>query len=291
MAQKLGFVGYGAMASRMGKRLADAGWEVLAFAPGHEPGEDAHDIRYLKTAAALAAEVHTILVSVPDDAALDQAASGEDGFLAGARSGSLLIDVSSVSPSASIALSRRGAAQELAVLDAPVSGSTPEAEQGKLVVLVGGAAADVERAQPIFSVIGARTVHAGAAGQGSTLKLVVNGIMGAGLAALAEAIGYGLAAGLDRDVLYGALDGAAILSPHHTRKLNAARDADFAPQFPTALMDKDMGLLLADANAAGMPAPTLAAAAQSLTLSHPAHDGDDYSALIGVMEHLAAKRR
>ena len=289
--QSLGFAGYGAMASRMGRRLADAGYEILAFAPGHDAGERSHEVRYVGSAAALAAEVDTILVSLPDDAALEQVTSGPDGILAGARSGALLIDLSSVSPGASIRLARIGGERGLRVLDAPVSGSTPEAESGTLVVLVGGAAEDFKRAQPVFSVIGSKAVHVGGSGQGSTLKLVINGIMGAGLAALAEAVGTGIAAGLDRDVLFDTLDGLAVLSPHHTRKLKTARIGDFEPQFPTALMHKDLALLLAEAARVGMPVPAIAATAQAVGLSRPEHDHDDYSALIGVMERLAARRR
>ena len=289
--ETLGFIGYGAMASRMGTRLAAAGYTILAYAPDHDGGEAADGVRYVETAQALAADADIVLISVPNDDALEQATTGPHGAIAGARQGTLLIDLSSVSPGASARFAEAGAKAGLAVLDAPVSGSTPEAEAGTLLVLVGGDAADFERAAPIFSVIGSKAVHVGPAGQGSIIKLVINGIMGAGMTALAEAVGYGTAAGLDRDVLYQTLDGAAVISPHHKRKLAAARDGDFAPQFPTALMHKDLALLLDETASAGLPVPCIAGATQTLALSRPAHDKDDYSALIGVMERLAAKRR
>ena len=293
--QKLGFVGYGAMASRMGARLADAGYDILAHVPAPPSAGDRHGVRYLDSAQALAAEADTVLVSVPDDASLAQAMYGPHGAIAGARPGGLVINLSSVSPGASLRLAEAGAEAGLAVLDAPVSGSTPEAEAGKLIVLVGGDAADFARARPIFSVIGSKAIHVGPAGQGSIIKLVVNGIMGAGMVALAETIGYGLAAGLDRDRLFETLDGLAVISPHHRRKLQHARVGDDAPEFPTRLMHKDIGLLVTEAATVGLPVAAIAGVSQSLALSPPENDDRDYSALVGVMAHLgeslAARRR
>ena len=279
------------MASRMGKRLAEAGYEIMAHTPSGKEGEGQPEVRMLDSARALAAAADIILVSVPNDAALEEAMYGPEATLAGARSGGLLINLSSVSPGAALRLAEAGGEKGVAVLDAPVSGSTPEAEAGKLIVLVGGDAADFARAEPIFSVIGSKAIHVGPSGQGSIIKLVINGIMGAGLAALAESIGYGLAAGLDRDVLFETLDGVAVISPHHKRKLEAARTGDFAPQFPTSLMHKDIALLLTETAAIGLPVPTIAGATQSLALARPEHDHSDYSALIAVMENLAATRR
>ena len=285
--QVVGFVGYGAMASRMAQHIRDAGYEVVAYTPSAKGGHAPDGAKLLESARALAEASDIVMVSVPNDAALDVSSYGEQGILAGMRTGGLLINTSSVSPDASRRLAKAGTAQGVAVLDAPVSGSTPEAEAGALVVLVGGEVADVERARPILDAIGKTTVHAGAAGQGSVLKLVVNGIMGAGMTALAEAVGYGLVAGLDREMLLGALDGLAVISPHHKRKLKAASSGNISPQFPTALMHKDMGLLLADGAIHSVPLPTIAAATQLLALTKQHHAKDDYSAVLPVAEALA----
>ena len=288
---KLGFVGYGAMASRMGRRLAEAGYIILAYTPTTRAGETRDGVLGFDSARSLAAACDTVMVSLPNDAALEQAMHGDQGALAGAHPGSLLINLSSVSPGASLRLAKAGQDAGLAVLDAPVSGSTPEAEAGKLIVLVGGESADFARAEPILSVIGAKVIHVGPSGQGSIIKLVINGIMGAGLVALAEAVGYGLAAGLDRDRLFETLDQVAVISPHHKRKLDSARTGNFEPQFPTGMMHKDIGLLLAETVAIGLPVASIAGASQTLGLSRPENDKADYSALIAVMESLAARRR
>lgn len=283
---KLGFIGFGAMAQRMAARLTAAGYDVVANDRSHDGGT-VHGTRMIATAAELAGAVDVVLVSVPADEALEAVADGPHNLFEGLRRGGLLIDLSSVSPQASRALDQRGRTAGVRVIDAPVSGSTPEAEKGELVVLVGGDDADVEAARPILEVIGKKVVHVGPAGTGSTMKLVINGVMGAAMAALAEAIALGLGAGLDRTLLFETLSGLAVVSPHHVRKLEAAADGDFAPQFPTRLMLKDMRLALDDAARLGVMVPTLAAATQLFAQSSRRHDDDDYSAVVETAERLA----
>ncbi|GBQ29246.1 NAD(P)-dependent oxidoreductase [Gluconacetobacter azotocaptans] len=282
----LGFVGFGAMASRMGHNLVAAGYQIAAFTPSGKGGDGS--VRFLPTPRALAEASDTVIACVPDDEALAASMYGDDGALAGMKAGALLINTSSVSPEASQHLAAAARARGITALDAPVSGSTPEAESGALVVLVGGEAADVARAQPIFDVIGKATLHAGPSGSGSKLKLIVNGIMGAGLAAVAEGVTYGLAAGLDRDLLFNALDSVAVISPHHKRKLKAAHVGDFSPQFPTRLMQKDMRLLMTDAARTEAALPTMAATTQLLSLTRRLHPDEDYSSLFAVMEATVA---
>lgn len=283
----VGFIGFGAMASRMGRNLQAAGYQIVAYTPSGKGGDGT--TRFLPSPRLLAeASGGTVILCVPDDEALAEAAYGPDGALAGMTAGTLLINTSSVSPEASLALAAAAGERGIAALDAPVSGSTPEAEAGALVILVGGDAQTVARAQPIFDIIGKTTIHAGPAGSGSKLKLVINGIMGVGLAAVAEGVCYGLAAGLDRDMLFTALDSVAVISPHHKRKLKAAQAGDFRPQFPTRLMQKDMRLLLDAAARVAAPVPTMAATTQLLSLTRRLHPNDDYSALFAVLESSVA---
>lgn len=225
---------------------------------------------------------------MPDDEALAASMYGPQGVLAGIKADSLLLNSSSVSPEAADALQKAGQEKNICVIDCPVSGSTPEAESANLVILAGGNDAAIARAQPIFDKIGRITIHAGPSGSGARLKLVINGIMGAGLAAVAEGIAYGLAAGLDRSMLFDALDEMAVISPHHKRKIKMAKAGDFSPQFPARLMQKDMRLLMDAAARLAVPAPTLAAVTQQLSLARRAAEDADYSVLIGVMEKIVA---
>lgn len=283
---RIGFVGFGAMASRMGKHLREAGYHISAYTPsGRSPDPE---VSMLPTPRALAEQCDVVMACVPDDEALDASMYGTDGALAGMKSGSMLLNTSSVSPEAMATLLAAGKAHGVTVLDAPVSGSTPEADAAALVILVGGSAGDVASAAPVFDRIGKLTIHAGPSGSGARLKLVINGIMGAGLSTLAEAVAYGLAAGLDRTMLFDALDQVAVISPHHKRKLKAAKEGNFAPQFPARLMQKDMRLLLDAAAREAVPVPTLSAAAQQLSLTRRSSPNEDYSSLIRVMERLVA---
>ncbi|NHO31587.1 NAD(P)-dependent oxidoreductase [Acetobacter fallax] len=285
-APKIGFIGFGAMASRMGAHLTKAGYAVTAYTPTGK--SSAPSVRMIDSPRHLAQQTETVIVCVPDDEALAASMYGENGTLAGMKSGAMLINTSSVSPEATAELAAAGEKAGITVLDAPVSGSTPEAEAGTLVILVGGATDDVAKAQPIFDAIGKITIHAGPAGSGARLKLVINGIMGAGLTALAETVAYGLAAGLDRTMLFDALDQVAVISPHHKRKLKAAKNGNFAPQFPGRLMQKDMRLLLDAAAREAVPVPTIAATTQMLSLGRRQYPNEDYSALIGIMEKIVA---
>ena len=285
-APLIGFIGFGAMASRMGANLARAGYRIAAYTPSGKGGEG--NTRFLPSARALAAEADIVLVSVPDDEALAKTLHGPEGVLTGMKPGSVLINTSTIAPETAEALDTEGTARGLHVIDAPVAGSTPEAEAGNLIVLAGGTADAISRAQKVFDTIGRLTIHAGPAGCGTKLKLVINGIMGSTLAVVAEGVAYGLAAGLDRSMLFDALDEVPVISPHHKRKLKAAKAGDFSPQFPARLMQKDMRLLLTSAARQTAPLPAMAAATQSLSLTRRRHPDEDYSALFAVMESLVA---
>lgn len=281
---KIGFIGYGAMAQRMGANLRRAGYSVVAFAPSG--GKD--ETEMLPSPRAIAEAADVIILCVPNDAAENQSLQGENGMLAGISAGKLVLDTSTVSPEQALALAKIAAENGFVVLDAPMSGSTPEAETGDLVMLVGGDAETVERAKPILDVVGKLTIHAGPAGSAARLKLVVNGVMGATLNVIAEGVSYGLKAGIDRDVLFDTLQQVAVVSPHHKRKLKMGQDKSFPSQFPTRLMSKDMGLLIDAGRNVGAFMPAMAIADQALGLSNRQHADEDYSALIGAMEHSVA---
>ena len=172
-------------------------------------------------------------------------------------------------------------------METPVSGSTPEAESGQLVVLAGGEAADVAAAKGILNVIGRKTVHAGPVGTGLVMKLVINGVMALGTAALAETLAYGVKAGADRDTLIDTLQDLILVSEHHRRKLEMAKHSSYPAQFPTRLLLKDLGLLLAETAHHGVPMASMAAAAQLYALATNKHANDDYASAISVAEELS----
>ena len=286
---RLGFVGFGAMARRMAVRLRDASFSVIAFDVAH-PGGELDGFSLSASAGALAEQVDAILVCVPDDHALASSMQAEGSALDKARPGQLLINFSTVSPDASRTLAEAAARREVRFVEASMSGSTPEAEVGQLVILAGGAEADVRAAGPILDVIGRKTIHAGPVGDGLVTKLIINGVMALGTAALAEGLAYGIRSGVDRDILIDALSSLILVSEHHRRKLAMAKAGEYPPQFPTRLMSKDMGLLLADARKCGASMPSMAAASQLYAYASNSHSDEDYASAIPALEDLAKDR-
>ncbi len=283
--RRLGFVGFGAMSKKMAAHLSESGFSVVAFDPAYKE-EQVDGFRLMANAAAVAREVDAVIISVPSDVALEMAVEGPGGILEGAHDGLLLIDTSTVSPPVSIRLAEAAKKRGVRFIEAPVSGSTPEAEKGQLVVLAGGSESDVAFAAPILDVIGRKTVYAGPVGQGMVMKLVINGVMAMGTAALAEGIAYGAGAGLDRKTLIETLQDLILVSEHHRRKLEMAKQNAYPPQFGAKLLFKDMGLLLADAGRRGVPMNAMAAASQLFAFSAARHPNDDYSIAIEDIEAM-----
>src|SRR2546430_2221179 len=216
---------------------------------------------------------------------------GPDGVLAGARAGATLVDMSTVSPLTSRRLHEAGRNKGVSVLEAPVSGSTLEAEQGQLVIFVGGEEDVYQKCQPILAVLGSKTFYLGPSGAGATMKLCVNTLLGLGVQALAEAIALGLKAGLPRARFLQVLGETAVVSPSQKAKLENARNDEYPPAFALRLMFKDFGLIVDTAMEWSVPMPATAAAVQVAAAEHArqlaAHTDEDFSVIIRAMERLA----
>jgi 3-hydroxyisobutyrate dehydrogenase-like beta-hydroxyacid dehydrogenase len=239
----------------------------------------------------LAAAVDIVCSSVANDAALEQVMFGPDGALAGARDGALVIEMSTVSPRTARRLQDAARPHGVAVLDAPVSGSTLQAEQGQLVIFVGGEADAYEMARPLLAVLGGKMFYLGPGGSGATMKLCVNVLLGLGVQALAEAIALGEKAGLERDRFLDALGETAVVSPSQKAKLDNARRQQYPAAFALRLMYKDFGLIVDTALELSVPMPATAAAVQVAAAEHArqvaAHSDEDFSVVIRAMERLA----
>jgi 3-hydroxyisobutyrate dehydrogenase-like beta-hydroxyacid dehydrogenase len=239
----------------------------------------------------LAAAVDIVVSSVANDAALEQVMFGPDGALAGARAGAIVIEMSTVSPRTSRRLHDAARTTGVAVLDAPVSGSTLQAEQGQLVIFVGGEADVYQSCRQLLAVLGSKTFYLGAGGAGATMKLCVNTLLGLGVQALAEAIALGEKAGLERDRFLDALGETAVVSASQKAKLDNARKDQYPAAFALRLMFKDFGLIMETALDLSVPMPATAAAVQVAAAEHArqvaARSDEDFSVVIRAMAHLA----
>jgi 3-hydroxyisobutyrate dehydrogenase len=290
---RVGFIGLGAMGTRMAGRLLAAQHDVVVYNRTAERTRPLEQ-RGAKVAAMpreLAAGVEIVFSSVANDAALEQVMFGPDGALAGTRAGTIVVEMSTVNPRTSRRLHEAARSKGVSVLDAPVSGSTVQAEQGQLVIFVGGEEDVYQKCQPILAVLGSKTFYLGPSGAGATMKLCVNTLLGLGVQALAEAVALGVKAGLPRERFLQVLGETAVVSPSQKAKLENVRKNEYPPAFALRLMFKDFGLIVETAMELSVPMPATAAAVQVAAAEHArqlaAHSDEDFSVVVRAMERLA----
>jgi 3-hydroxyisobutyrate dehydrogenase-like beta-hydroxyacid dehydrogenase len=197
--------------------------------------------------------------------------------------------MSTVSPATSRELANKASDLGVQMLDVAISGSTPAAEAGTLFLLAGGDPDFFQAARPIFQAIASKYFHLGPSGAGTTMKLVVNAILGIGMQAIAEAAALGERAGLSRDVLLEVLAQTAVVAPAHAGKLSRAARGDYSPQFPLPLMNKDFSLILQLAAGVDAVMPATSAAFQINSEAMAADADQDFSVVMKIMEHRTAK--
>jgi 3-hydroxyisobutyrate dehydrogenase-like beta-hydroxyacid dehydrogenase len=288
----LGFIGLGAMGGRMARRLLAAGYDLTVHDRTRERARllEESGAKFAQTAKGVAAAVDVVLSSLTDDAALEEVMFGPEGALAGARPGTIFIEMSTVSPRTSLRLHEAGTPRAFAVLDAPVSGSTPQAEAGQLVILVGGSEGVYRKCRPILNVLGKESFYLGPAGSGTATKLCLNTLLGVGIQALAEAIALGLRSGLDHERLLQVLGETSVLSPSQKSKLDHARTGRYPATFPLRLMYKDFSLISQRALELSVAMPSTAAAVQVCAVEHARHEAqgdEDFSAVIRTAQQMA----
>jgi 3-hydroxyisobutyrate dehydrogenase-like beta-hydroxyacid dehydrogenase len=280
------------MGARMARRLLDAGYALTVYnrtrektAPLAEHGATVAD-----SPRGAAERADVVMSSLGDDAAVRDVLRGPDGALAGARPGIVFIDLSTVLPATSREMAAAASASGASLIDAPVSGSTPQAEQGTLRIFAGGERRTYDACAPILQILG-RPVYMGPSGTGATMKLVVNTLLGLGVEALAESVALGEKAGLDKGQLLDVLSETAVVSPSQRAKMENVRRGDYSPAFPVRLMLKDIGLILRLAQTLSVPLPALASAQQVYAIADASNPEEDFSAAVKAVENLAARNQ
>ena len=286
---KLGFIGLGNMGSRIARRLLNNGYHLIAYDRDRAKADAMVSDGALaaNSIAELSQTSDVILSCLTNDEAVQDVYYSDAGVLASARPGTFVFEMSTVFPETSRDLYHRGERHGIHVLDVAISGSTPAAEQGNLILLVGGAEGLFEAAQPLFRPISARSFHVGPAGAGTTMKLVVNTLLGVGMQAIAEAIPLGEKAGIERNRLLDVLSQTAVIAPAHVGKLYRAAQQDYSPQFPLSLMHKDFGLILQTAKSLNVQMPATIAAYRVNSMEWADNPGADFSAVVRRMEELS----
>lgn len=292
--QTIGFIGLGIMGSPMSVNLVNAGYTVKGY--DLVPGAEAALVAAGGTAANSIAEtvsgVDVVAVMVPDSPQVQTVLTGPDGVFANARQGTLIIDFSSIRPDITAELATQAEAAGMRILDAPVSGGQPGAVAATLSIMVGGEQADFDAALPILEKVGKTIALVGSHGAGQTVKAANQLIVAANIEALAEAIVFLEAYGVDMDaainVLGGGLAGSAVLNQKAQKMLNR----EFAPGFRIELHHKDMGIVTAAAREAGVVLPLGSAVAQLVASARAQGDGQlDHSSLLRGVLRMSGKEQ
>ena len=290
MSASIGFIGLGIMGRPMARRLLEAGHELIVFNRSHTAMAELAGLgaATADTPARVAGGAPVVITMLPGTPEVSQVLTGQDGVLNGARPGTLLIDMSTISPAAACRLAAQARERGLRMLDAPVSGGDVGARQGTLSIMVGGAAEDFEAAAPIFAALGKTITHVGGAGAGQVVKACNQIVVALTIEAVAEALILGSKAGvapaLVLDVLSGGLAANRVMEVRRRNFLGR----DFTPGFRVDLHHKDLGIALASARDYGVVLPATALVDQHLeSLRCNGQGGDDHSSLLRVLEQLA----
>ncbi len=286
---KIGFVGLGIMGRPMAINLKNGGHDLIVPERTSLTDEIRAAATVVADARAVAAASDVVILMVPDTADVDAALFGAGGVAAGLKPGTLVIDMSSISPVATKDFAARINALDCDYLDAPVSGGEVGAKAASLTIMVGGPELAFERAKPLFDLMGKNITHIGVQnGTGQTCKVANQIIVALNIQAVAEALVFASRAGADpakvRSALMGGFASSRVLEVHAERMLNGT----FNPGFRIRLHQKDLNLALSSAKDLNLSLPNTAIAQQMMS-SCSAHGGADldHSALVLAIEHLA----
>jgi 3-hydroxyisobutyrate dehydrogenase-like beta-hydroxyacid dehydrogenase len=289
---KIGFVGLGRMGGSMAGRLLAAGYSVYGMTHSRESAAQLVDegLRWRNTPRDVAEAAEVVFTSLPDDSALQDVAVGADGMLAGLTAGKTWVDMSTVSPKASVELADRVRATGATMLDAPVSGSVPQALAGTLTIMVGGGEHAYQRVEPILRELGAPN-YIGGNGQGLVVKLAINISLAVQMLAFSEGLLLAERSGVDRQRALDVMAASAIGSPMLKARAPIVFDLPDEAWFDLGFMRKDIELALDAARRLEIPLPTAGRADEILrTARAMGFERRDLAALLQVLEQLAAER-
>jgi 3-hydroxyisobutyrate dehydrogenase-like beta-hydroxyacid dehydrogenase len=272
---QIGVIGLGLMGSRLTRRLHAAGWNVQAWnrSPGAADELKRQGIGIAASAAELVAESNVVLSSLANDEAVHSMYFGKGGVFSAAKRGTIILEMSTISPELSRLLHREACTLGISLLDVAISGSTPAVEAGTITLLAGGDQKTFDQCTPIYESIAKQWFLMGPGSSGVLMKLVVNLLLGLDMQAIAEAVSLGEHLKIDRNTMLDVLSKTAVVAPAFVGKFQKIKNSDYTPEFPLRLMSKDMDLVMNAARSSGAVLPA-AAAAQSVLASNVAANGD-----------------
>jgi len=277
---KIGFIGLGIMGSRMAANLQKHNYSLVVFNRTRDKAESLLDrgATLADSPPKLAEQVDVLFTMLAHPDAVEQAALGANGFLSHLKPNTIWIDCSSVNPSFSKKMA--AAAGQIRFIEAPVTGSAPLAADGKLTFWVGGNAADVDAIRPLLLCMGNKIVHVGGHGMGTSMKMVVNLLLGTGMAAFAEAMELGQGLGLSQKMLFDSLLSTPTVAPFLSLKREKIESGNYEAEFPLRWMQKDLHLASVSAYESGVALAVTNVTKEIYRLAmRGGHETNDFSAI------------
>ncbi len=286
----IGFIGTGIMGKPMVKNLMKSGYQLNIFARHPEKVKDLKEegARIFDAIKRMSAESKVIITMLPDSPDSMEVITGMDGIISGAREGTLVIDMSSIDPMASIKIGNMLKEQKIAFMDAPVSGGEEGAIKGELAIMAGGSEADFKRAEPLFKIMGKSYILTGKVGAGNFAKLANQIIVALNIAAMSEAFVLAGKAGLSPEIVYDAIKNGLAGSNVLDSKAPRLFSGDFDPGFKIALHHKDIKNALSAADSLGVPLPLTSLMSEIFkSLKTSGYSGSDHGAIIKFFEKIS----
>jgi 2-hydroxy-3-oxopropionate reductase len=284
---RIAFIGTGVMGLPMARHLAEAGATVAAHTRTPDRAEPlrAFGVRIADSLADALSGADTIVTMLPDTPDVVTVLDGPDGAIELADPGSLVIDMSSISPVSTRRLAAKAKDRAIGYVDAPVSGGQRGAEEATLSIMVGGDPLDVERAMPVLESLGKTIRHLGPAGSGQVAKACNQIVVGVTIQAVAEAVVLGAKSGLDTADLIAVLSGGLARCGILETRGDRIATNDFGPGFRARLHHKDLGIALEAAEDAGVPVAATALVRDRFAALIAAGGGDlDHSGLVYLLQ-------
>jgi 2-hydroxy-3-oxopropionate reductase len=287
---RVGFIGLGVMGKPMARNLIEAGHEVVAWSRTRaDVDELAGDgASAADSAREVAEQAAVTILMLPDAPQVREVLDGDDGLLAGAGEGALVVDMSTISPVVTREIAEQAGERGIGWVDAPVSGGDVGAREATLSIMAGGSEEDFGRAKPLFEALGKTIVHVGPVGAGQVVKACNQVVVALTIEAVSEALVLGSKAGVDPATIIEVLSGGMAANKVMEVRGHNFLEHDFSPGFRVDLHHKDLGIALQTAREYGVALPNTAAVEQMLQALRSNGRGDqDHSALLTHIEGLA----
>lgn len=288
--EKIGFIGLGAMGSRMAKNIIKSGYSLSVYNRTPSRTQPLSDLgaSVFDSPKALAENSDIIIVMVTGPEALHEVIEAENGAAAGIKEGARLVNMSTVSYEATMRASAEIACRKAAFIDAPVSGTIKPAEEGSLVILASGDREEIDHLGPLLKTMGKEVIYCGGVGKGTCMKLTVNLLLANMMEGFAEALTLGGKLGLELQEIIRVIESGPMAAPMFKAKGQTISSGDYTKTFPVNLAFKDLNLILDAAAKACVPLPSTSATRESFNAAVANGYGDeDIAAVIKIVRAMA----